>query len=1315
MEMQEIAANQPMPVDMFQNTKWNDLANCLQALLSINFDVIASMLTDVEGHKLIPDSLVDSALRVCFRPLLCVLIILTIVFWGGVCSLDRMHLILYYLIFYCLQDEQIVRHVAANYLSQAWQQAFSLNLIPIGARLAHNETMHHITMIKAFASLIQEPLEPMLPIHYNALMPRTQLTKLLAAMKDDFGSELHGFMTENENDVDDWAVGVKWRKILRSLTEERGPWVTDADAKKLVYWKLDKAEDRLRMRRKLRRNYRFVAHEPCTPRLVRRDKSTEEFENKDAKDDGSITWPKLPMLQIDDTEKFDEEFASATTEEDGRIVADGNSNAIILQTECDLVKPIRVYHGVLQISSTHIRFEGVPVIEPHTRKNSPEPDAEVKRKVKRFVIKDIQTIHFRRYLLRKTAMEIFLVDNCNYFFNFRDKVERNKVFQKIRAASAVLAPSINGGVSKAAPISMDCAKSPQERFRTLRDITERWQNRSISNFEYLMYLNTLAGRSYNDITQYPVFPWILSDYVSEKLDLSNPNVFRDLSKPIGALEEKRLDYFRDRFKNFEDPDGVIPPFFYGSHYSSAGVVMYYLVRMEPFATGAVELQGGHFDHTDRMFDSIAHTWDNVLHHSADVKELIPELFYCPEMFINSNNFDFGSSQNGKVMADCVLPPWSEGDPHKFVYLHREALESEYVSQHLHEWIDLIFGYKQTGKDAVDAFNIFYYLTYEGAVDIDSIKDPMQRKAFEKQIENFGQTPSQLLRRPHPARRPLDTLMLTTLGRVKATTMKLSGSTRITTDMTFNPGDTTGPMRCERTVDPSKDFSITCRIRTPATEGVIMCKWPFGSDPRDYFELGDAVQGMVLCVSGGRVRLLIGSPKTLLLDMASHSKVTGDSWHSVVVTYNRTEHRFVIYIDGIVESVLRVADRFDVPESAPLFVAGGVSEIGNQRIIPSLFHGSIFELSWHPSTLSQAHVIQIASLFVMMSLHEPPRRLSVVHHPEDNRHEGEANARRIVYVHSAPDRIVTIDECRCMAIHKWSPVSRGFSDRPFLFEADPLVASRKRIGVPFANVRVSNQLFSLTSDGKHVVSAGHWDNTFRITSVETGRVVAVVNQHKDVVTCVDVSLKNTMIVSGSKDTTVMVWYEEKGITFGTFDKPRNVLFGHADEVTCVSANAGMDVIVSGSLDGTCIVHTLRKGRYVRSINHPNNYPIDLIAVSNSGDIVMYSEKDLSLHMFSINGAAKASSSTAEKLHTMIITSSEHLLTGGDKGHLVIRSLHDLQITYKLPTKNCALVSLALTPEEQHVLVGLADGSLCTFSLQPSESRKQNIISTLDVIL
>ena len=62
-----------------------------------------------------------------------------------------------------------------------------------------------------------------------------------------------------------------------------------------------------------------------------------------------------------------------------------------------------------------------------------------------------------------------------------------------------------------------------------------------------MRLNMLAGRSFNDLSQYPVFPWVLADYTSETLDLSNPQVYRDLSKPMGALNDDRLEEFRQVF------------------------------------------------------------------------------------------------------------------------------------------------------------------------------------------------------------------------------------------------------------------------------------------------------------------------------------------------------------------------------------------------------------------------------------------------------------------------------------------------------------------------------------------------------------------------------------------------------------------------------------------------------------------------------------------------------------------------------------------------------------------------------------------------
>ena len=80
------------------------------------------------------------------------------------------------------------------------------------------------------------------------------------------------------------------------------------------------------------------------------------------------------------------------------------------------------------------------------------------------------------------------------------------------------------------------------------------------------------------------------------------------------------------------------------------------------------------------------------------------------------------AQDGRDLDDVELPPWAKGSPDEFVRLQREALECDHVSEHLHEWIDLIFGYKQRGRAAEAAANVFYYLTYEGAVDLDDIVD-----------------------------------------------------------------------------------------------------------------------------------------------------------------------------------------------------------------------------------------------------------------------------------------------------------------------------------------------------------------------------------------------------------------------------------------------------------------------------------------------------------------------------------------------------------------------------------------------------------------
>ncbi|XP_058177691.1 WD repeat and FYVE domain-containing protein 3 [Anopheles ziemanni] len=370
---------------------------------------------------------------------------------------------------------------------------------------------------------------------------------------------------------------------------------------------------------------------------------------------------------------------------------------------------------------------------------------------------DIREIHKRRYLLQPIALEVFCGNGQNYLLSFPQKV-RNKVFQKLISIATHIADNAQqsvAGQKRAASVEQNAGLLSNLIGET--SVTQRWVRGEISNFQYLMHLNSLAGRSYNDLMQYPVFPWILANYDCDTLDLNDPGNFRDLSKPMGAQTQERLKQFQKRYEDWDDPQGDTPPYHYGTHYSSAMIVCSYLVRLEPFTQNFLRLQGGHFDLADRLFHSVKEAWYSASRQNmADVKELIPEFFYLPEFLENSNRFDLGTKQNGEVLNDVVLPPWAKNDPREFIRMHREALECDFVSRNLHLWIDLIFGYKQQGQAAIEAVNVFHHLFYEGNVDIYNIQDPLQKSAAIGFINNFGQIPKQLFRKAHPAKRMVST-------------------------------------------------------------------------------------------------------------------------------------------------------------------------------------------------------------------------------------------------------------------------------------------------------------------------------------------------------------------------------------------------------------------------------------------------------------------------------------------------------------------------------------------------------------------------------
>lgn len=124
--------------------------------------------------------------------------------------------------------------------------------------------------------------------------------------------------------------------------------------------------------------------------------------------------------------------------------------------------------------------------------------------------------------------------------------------------------------------------------------------------------------------------------------MADASVYRDLSKPIGALNSKRLEELKERFS-------IMPPeekFLYGTHYSTPAYVISFLLRKNPLHM--IKLQSGNFDNPNRLFHSVNKEWKSVLENAGNVRELIPEFYMNdPSFLMNSMNLTLGIRANKK--------------------------------------------------------------------------------------------------------------------------------------------------------------------------------------------------------------------------------------------------------------------------------------------------------------------------------------------------------------------------------------------------------------------------------------------------------------------------------------------------------------------------------------------------------------------------------------------------------------------------------------------------------------------------------------------
>jgi len=319
----------------------------------------------------------------------------------------------------------------------------------------------------------------------------------------------------------------KWNTLIHEMSRDRGLWFFETGS--TLTWKLDYTENINRIRRRLIPNYEFEDHLDASfkrdrikndsqdmflkiPKTAEKKKSKfEKLREKYSNETGNIN--NIERHNSNSTALASNPLEDDLTESDKWSILTGNEELssghslntddekVIFKADCDLIMLTTTISGYLLLTSKNLYFYLNPLAVVTNITNSgqegtissPIIENELLRD-RQWKLEEIADIYIRRYLLKRSALEIFFTDHTNIFFNFHISKESFKFFRKL----------IN-----LHPVNLKFKESanPSEIFKKYHNITEMWQNRKISNFDYLMFLNTISGRTFNDLTQYPVFPW----------------------------------------------------------------------------------------------------------------------------------------------------------------------------------------------------------------------------------------------------------------------------------------------------------------------------------------------------------------------------------------------------------------------------------------------------------------------------------------------------------------------------------------------------------------------------------------------------------------------------------------------------------------------------------------------------------------------------------------------------------------------------------------------------------------------------------------
>ena len=357
--------------------------------------------------------------------------------------------------------------------------------------------------------------------------------------------------------------------------------------------------------------------------------------------------------------------------------------------------------------------------------------------------KDIKEVINRTFFYSWISLEIFLKNGKSYLFNFFNEDTNNDVLDFLKGQKVPVIRKVS------------------EYFKK-EDFSKKWKEGKISTFDYLLILNKMSSRTFNDTNQYLIMPWL---FLKDGIDC-----IRNFDLPISVQDKDKQELYLSNNSNYAFNE-TSPT--HGNHYSTSAYIFFYLMRINPFTNNMIKFQSNNFDIPERQYTDIKQTIF-LCQRMNNNREIIPELYTIPEIYMNLNYNDFGKQKEGLRIHNITFEPYSK-NPIEFCYLLKNLVNNNpTINNNINQWFDFIFGINQIGNNISNKssiqnkkdlqllrkFNSYCYGQYynKNKIFLEAKKNNKNDKDLLQDIYStlsisysFGQCPFQILSDIHPSK------------------------------------------------------------------------------------------------------------------------------------------------------------------------------------------------------------------------------------------------------------------------------------------------------------------------------------------------------------------------------------------------------------------------------------------------------------------------------------------------------------------------------------------------------------------------------------